>query len=612
LRKLQIHNPLTKMKLNRQLILLFVILVSPVFLLNWYANNQTERILKEHVTNAYMELNKQNHLLINRDIETVSRVMTNIIINPVVQQLQSGAGGVYDEPNQYDRVKLYETADKLIPTFSIGITGGDAVGYYLYVYDPENKYNFAPYNTSRYRNGGVFFYTDLTKPSWVDEAIAGKGRGYLKILSGIGNEGPTLAYIRAVNSAISGKLIVGALVASNMDKKIGQSLRSVSLPDNGEMFLTDYDNTILASTVAGSMGRKLDLPASMVEGTKGEETLDDVGNGYIYVQHADYEIRQKLVYRIPAASLLRQQSELKRAIQWISMAYSLFGIVVMAYFWRSLLFPLQRLAGFVRGYEPGRKVPSSEEAWRNDEVGVLIHAIYSMARRINSLVEDRYVMDIKQKETQLQVLYQQINPHLLYNTLESIYWKSSLEGNSDSAEMIKELSKLMRISLSRGRELITLQEELEHATAYTRLQQKRYEYEFEVRWETDEEALPNLIPKITLQPLIENAIMHGVRNMGEDGLIVVRAFRREERVVVEVEDNGYKPVDHEALNRTIREPGTDNRSGYGIHNVHERIQLHFGSEYGIRYSLPPGGGTLVTIELPARQAEAAPAPADAG
>jgi two-component system sensor histidine kinase YesM len=595
------------MKLNRQLILLFVILVSPVFLLNLYANNRTEQILKRHVTNAYMELNKQNHLLINRDIETVNRVMTTIIQNPRVQQLQSGDGEVYD------RVKLYEAADQLMPTFSIGTTGGDAIAYYLYVYDPLHRYDFAQLTLSRLRNGGVFFYNDQTKPPWADEAISRKGRGFLKIVDDVGaGRQKTLAYIRAVNSVLSGKLVVGVLVASNIDKKIEQSLRSVSLPDNGEMFLTDYDNTILASTVGGTMGTKLILPPSLAQGTKGEETVDDIYNGFIYVEHADYEIGQKLVYRISTASLLRQQSELKRVIQWISMAYSLFGIAVMAYFWRSLLFPLQKLAGFIRGYEPGRKVPNTEAVDRNDEVGVLIHAVYSMARRLNALIEDRYMMEIKQKEAQLQILYQQINPHLLYNTLESIYWKSAMEGRSDSAEMIKELSKLMRISLSRGRELITLQEELEHAMAYTRLQQKRYEYEFRTRWETDEEALANLIPKITLQPLIENAIIHGVRNMGEDGEIAVRVMKRESRVVIEVEDNGYKPVDPEAINRMIREARRDNRSGYGVHNVHERIRLHFGAEYGIRYSRPPGGGTLATIELPVRPADNPPPSAETG
>ncbi|GIO15973.1 hypothetical protein J19TS2_55280 [Cohnella xylanilytica] len=604
--KLRFRNPLTRMKLNRQLILLFLILVSPVFVLNLYANNQAESILKRHVTNAYMELNKQNHLLINRDIDTVNRVMSTIIVNPNVQQLQAGAEDVYD------RLKVYETADKLLPTFTMGTSGGDSIAYYLYVYDPLQKYSFAPQTSSKFRNGGVFFYSDLNKPSWTDEAISRKGRGFLRIIDGIGTgRSQTLAYIRAVNSTISGKLIVGVLVASNMDKKIEQSLNSVSLPDNGEMFLTDYDNTILASTVHDSMGEKLDLPPSMVVGTKNENTTDDIYKDYIYVQHADYEIKQKLVYRISAASMLRQQSEVKHAIQLISVAYSLFAIIVMAYFWRSLLFPLQKLAGFARVYEPGRKVPT-EVIDRNDEVGVLIHSVYNMARRLNVLIQEQYVLDIKQKEAQLQLLYQQINPHLLYNTLESIYWKSTLEGNSDSAEMIKELSKLMRISLSRGRELITLQEELEHATAYTLLQQKRYEYEFQVHWETDEEALTSLIPKISLQPLIENAIIHGVRNMGEDGVIVVRMLRQEDEVVVQVEDNGYKPIDHEALNRMIREPRLEDRSGYGVHNVHERIQLHFGEVYGIQYSMPQGGGTLVTIHLPFRLQEEKPNAADAG
>ncbi|WP_338027773.1 sensor histidine kinase [Cohnella thermotolerans] len=603
--KVRLTNPLTKMKLNRQLILLFLILVSPVFLLNWYANAKTEQILKRHVTNAYMELNKQNHLLINRDIETVHRIMTTIIQNSVVQQMQASGGDVYD------RVKLYETADKLISTFSIGMSGGDAIYYYLYVYDPLDQYNFAPYAASKYRNGGVFFYSDRTKPSWVDEAIARKGRGYLKILDGIGNApgAKTLTYIRAVNSAYSGKTIVGVLVATNVNKKIEQSLKTVSLPDNGEMFLTDYDNTILASTVPG-IGKTLELPPDMAQGTKGEETKDAIFKNYIYVEHADYELQQKLIYRISAASLLRQQSELKRAIQWISMAYSLFGIVVMAYFWRSLLTPLQRLAGFVRGYEPGKKMPKPGSMDRNDEVGVLVHSVYNLTQRLNTLIEDRYVMDIKQKEAQLQLLYQQINPHLLYNTLESIYWKSTLEGGSpDSAEMIKELAKLMRISLSRGRELITVQEELEHATAYTRLQQKRYEYEFRVRWDIEEETLDNRIPKITLQPLIENAIIHGVRHMGEDGEIVVRAYRRGDDVVLEVQDNGYRKVDHEAINAMIREPLPEARSGYGIHNVHERIRLHFGPAYGIHYSEPPGGGTVVTIVLPVSRTEDRPAPA---
>jgi two-component system sensor histidine kinase YesM len=263
--------------------------------------------------------------------------------------------------------------------------------------------------------------------------------------------------------------------------------------------------------------------------------------------------------------------------------------------------PLQKLAMFARSHEPGKPFSKSPDRQRNDEVGVLIYSVHNMANRINDMIHDRYDMEIKQKESQLQLLYQQINPHLLYNTLESIYWKSSLEGNSGSAEMIKELSKLMRISLSRGRELITIEEELEHAVAYTSLQQKRYEYGFSIHWKISEEVRQNLIPKITLQPLIENAIIHGVMNMGDDGDIIVSARKSEDNVIITVEDNGYKKIDYSEINQLLKVEQTETASGYGIRNVHRRIQLHFGERYGLHYEArEEEEGTRVTVFIPAR------------
>ncbi|HEX7057787.1 MAG TPA: sensor histidine kinase, partial [Bacilli bacterium] len=230
--------------------------------------------------------------------------------------------------------------------------------------------------------------------------------------------------------------------------------------------------------------------------------------------------------------------------------------------------------------------------------GVLIYSVYDMANRLNHLIQYRYTMEIKQKEAQLRILYQQINPHLLYNTLESIYWKSSLEGHSEAAEMIKELAKLMRIGLSRGRELITLREEMEHASAYARLQQKRYESGFRIHFRIESDTLDNLIPKITLQPLIENAIVHGVRNMGEDGEIVVSAEAADHKVIIRVEDNGYKAVDYAAIDQMLNGENAAPPLGYGLRNVHERIRLHFGAEYGLRFAPREQGGTVVTITLP--------------
>ncbi|GMK46752.1 cache domain-containing sensor histidine kinase [Paenibacillus glycanilyticus] len=585
-------NPMTKLSVKQQLLLLFLLMVSPIFILHSYGNSEAEQILKRHVTNAYAELNKQNHTLIDRDIDTVNKITTTIIQNPTAQQLVPD-----DDETVIERVRKYEKMDALLAGYSTALNGGEAVYYSLYIYDPNNYYFFAP--KVQMIQSGVYFFSDANKPKWFDKAVGLKGQGFMEIIENNDMlvKKRTLAYIRAVNTVSQGHSVIGVLIATNMDKKLAESMQSVSLP-GGEIFFTDKQNYILASTSPKTMGSTVELPVT----ASGEaESLNKpiMTSEYIYMASDNELLQQRLIYKIPIKSLLQQQNEVKRVIQLISVAYILFGCIVIFYFWRSLMTPLQRLATFVRRYEPGKRVPETPGKGRNDEVGVLIGALYDMARRLNGLIHDKYQMEIKQRESQLQILYQQINPHLLYNTLESIYWKSSLEGNSESAEMIKELSKLMKISLSRGRELITLAEELEHAAAYVKLQQKRYDYDFRVIWAVPEEMMNHLIPKVTLQPLIENAIIHGVKNMGEDGEIHINAEYEGDKLLIRVEDNGYKEVDHKAIESLLNEPAAQSSSGYGVKNIHQRLQLHFGNVYGIQYKKRNGGGTIVTIQLPA-------------
>ncbi|WP_027088071.1 sensor histidine kinase [Cohnella panacarvi] len=595
--KASIRNPLTKMNVKQQLILLFLVLVSPVFILNWYANLMAERILTTQVTGAYEELNKQNHFLLNRDIDTINRIMSTIIQNPITQSMIVEKG---DE--EIDLVRKYSDMTKLLRSNSVGIFGGEAVYYLLFVFDPNDRFGFAPKNINIDKldtSSNVFYYSDENKLPWMDAALAQKGKGVLAYMDNLGpkSDQRTLAYMRVVNNISRGNSVIGILVATKMEKKIEESFSTVSLPVGGEMYLTDWNNLVLSSTT-DMIGRTISLPDPIEDETEFENTISMISDGYIYVAHTRYAQQQKLIYKIPTKSLLQKQDELKRVIQLISIVYSLFALVVMVYFWRSLMTPLQKLATFSRSYEPGKPLPKMPQRERNDEVGVLIYSVHSMTHRLNDMIRDQYLMEIKQKESQLQLLYQQINPHLLYNTLESIYWKSSLEGNAGSAEMIKELSKLMRISLSRGRELIAIKDELEHASAYASLQQKRYEYGFAIEWRIDDDTFAYEIPKITLQPLIENAIIHGVMNMGEDGEITVSAKKLTDSIRITVEDNGYKAVDYEAINRMLAD--ANSASGYGIRNVQQRIQLHFGERYGLTFEPREVEGTRVIMTLPLR------------
>lgn len=594
--KLGLKNPLNKLNVKQQMVLLFLVLVIPMFILNSYGNYKAGQILKRHVTNAYIELNKQNFRLINRDIESINKVTSTVFQNSLLQSLNPDSS----VDTVLQRVKNYEKLEILLGSYSQETDARQPLYFSLYVFDPENTYFFAPFYPNP-KKAGVYFFSNDEKPEWFDEVVSKKGNGYLKLIEhlapeskGQGNQS-TLAYVRAINNIYKNGTI-GVLVVSNMDARIGESMQTVSLPE-GELYFTDWNNRILTAR-APEHGPFLDLPPEADLGDSMIGVKDVITNDFIYVINYNHVLQQKLIYRVPVQALLAQQNEIKRVIQLMTVVYLVVGLLIMLYFWRSLMTPLQKLVYFVRRYEPGNVVPETPHRGRKDEVSVLIFTIYDMARRLNGLIHYKYHMDLKQKESQLQILYQQINPHLLYNTLESIYWKSTMEGNTASAEMIKELSKLMKISLSRGRELITLEEELEHARAYIKLQQHRYDYVFHITKNIPDELLSIIIPKITLQPLIENAIIHGVKHMGEDGEIRISATQDEERIYIQIEDNGYKPVDYEAIDKLLNDEKHNPKFGYGIRNIQQRIRLHFGLEYGLVYAERPEGGTKVTINLP--------------
>jgi two-component system sensor histidine kinase YesM len=279
------------------------------------------------------------------------------------------------------------------------------------------------------------------------------------------------------------------------------------------------------------------------------------------------------------------------------MAYFFILIIMSFYFFRNILSPLSRLARLTRSFEPGRPLLLEYQMNRKDEIGLLNNSFIDMTKRLNQTIHDKYDLELKQKEAELTILHSQINPHLLYNTLESIYWRTTIEGNSESAEMIHDLSMLMRIGLSRGKTLIQISEELNHVEAYLRLQLKRYNYAFKLNWDIEEEVKACLIPKVVLQPLVENAIIHGIRNMQQDGQLWISIRGLDGMLKIVIEDNGYKIPDLKKLNDILL--GVHPNEGYGIKNVNKRIKLHFGVSYGLSFELRPEGGTRVIIIIPA-------------
>lgn len=200
------------------------------------------------------------------------------------------------------------------------------------------------------------------------------------------------------------------------------------------------------------------------------------------------------------------------------------------------------------------------------------------------------------RKSEMNVLQAQINPHFLYNTLESILWMSERGNNQGASEMVAALGKLLRISLSKGNDFISLRQELAHAESYLTIQQIRYKNQFQYSIEADDTILDCLTVKIILQPFLENALYHGIERMVDEGHIAIKVFDKQDRILVQIIDDGIG-----ILPETLKEIEAGKNSGkvgIGIRNVHQRIQIYFGKEYGVEVKSEMDEGTTINIWLP--------------
>ncbi len=260
--------------------------------------------------------------------------------------------------------------------------------------------------------------------------------------------------------------------------------------------------------------------------------------------------------------------------------------------------PLRELNRSVREWEAGNMEPDIYVGG-SMEVEHLGRTLRSAVGQLRQLMKDIVVEQEEKRRSELDALQSQINPHFLYNTLDSIVWMIEGERYEDAVFMITQLASLFRISLSRGRTIISIGDEVKHARNYMNIQKIRYKNIFSVEFHLEEEILDCCTVKLIIQPLLENAIYYGVECMDGDGEIEVRGYRKEQDVYIEVRDNGLGMTEETVgallkKNNRVRKKG----SGVGLINVHTRIRLRFGETYGLEIESQPDEGTVVRIHLP--------------
>ncbi|WP_127837520.1 cache domain-containing sensor histidine kinase [Clostridium prolinivorans] len=233
----------------------------------------------------------------------------------------------------------------------------------------------------------------------------------------------------------------------------------------------------------------------------------------------------------------------------------------------------------------------------SDEIGHLIQAFSHMVERLKYLIDEVLRSKIALQEYEMKALQAQINPHFLYNSLSLINGKAIMTGQEDISQMAQLLSTFYRTTLNKGKNLISVKDELQNTRSYAEIQKMMHSDSFDIVYDIDESMYSYTMPNLLLQPIVENAILHGIdhKETPDRGVLTISCYQEEDRLIFKVMDNGCGMTEDQC--EAIL---TSESPGYGIHNVHHRVQLYYGSEYGLRYNSTKGRGTCATLTIPKR------------
>lgn len=319
-------------------------------------------------------------------------------------------------------------------------------------------------------------------------------------------------------------------------------------------------------------------------------------NRLITIQTVNY-CRWRIVGIAYIDEIVTTRKEIAIFIGWTLLFGTLFVIFISAFISAKISKPIKELEKSMKMVEEGM-LDISINIKGEAEVAKLAGTFNMMLTRIRYLMEQIVLEQESKRKAEFEVLQAQINPHFLYNTLNSVVRMVESGKKEDAIIMITSLSKLFRISISKGRNIITIQEELEHASNYMIIQKIRYKNKFRFEIEAQEAVLQCKTVKLILQPIIENAIYHGIEYMVDEGFIKVSAEIVNEKLLLQVSDNGSGMRPETVENILTARSESKEGVGVGVKNVHERIQLCYGKEYGLEFISEVDQGTIVKIWLP--------------
>lgn len=411
------------------------------------------------------------------------------------------------------------------------------------------------------------------------------------------------------NRSIANPLAI--LIINLKESSLVQTYQNYASKSPGLYYIVNNRNIIISSynnkeALGKNINKIFNLSSGTLNNDKGYfvKKVDNQLNLFIY--NANSRIGWKFISVVPFVSIMEATNDIKRITFFLSIICLIVIFFVSIYLSQKVTAPIEKLIDVMKEAEKGdfdaKFIPH-----HNDEIGKLANSFNNMLLRLKNQVNKTITIEKEKRKAEFKVLGFQINPHFLYNTLSSIIWLTNSSKKEEVIRLTKALSDFFRISISKGKEIITINNELQHIKSYLDIQKIRYSDEFNVIMDIDNSVMDYYIPKLILQPLVENAIYHGIKNLEENktGIIKLKIQKEGELIYISIKDNGNSFTERSArdLNQYLQNNFKNcDDFGIGIRNVNDRIKLYYGDKYGLFFKREDNY-TIASIVIPARREE---------
>lgn len=408
---------------------------------------------------------------------------------------------------------------------------------------------------------------------------------------------------RAVEITVGGSTEQAVLLIEMAYQGLEEVLDEVTLGNGGYIYLMDSNGDIIwhpkFELIASGRVKENNLVAAGYDDGSREEVFN--GTRQTVVTKTVGYTGWKLVGVIKGTGISLNMLKTRLFIVFVILLIIFIVILINSYISFRVTNPIRELEKSVKALEEGN-LDADIYMGGSYEVQHLGKSVQDMKFRIKGLMQDIVNEHEEKRKSEFDSLQAQINPHFLYNTLDIIVWQIENEKQSEAVHTVTALARFFRLSLGKGKNIVTVKDEIDHVKNYLMIQHMRFKNKFDYEFDIAEDVLELPSLKLMLQPLVENAIYHGMEFMDGDGLIMVKAWQEENELYLSVADNGLGMTEDkvETILTGKSSSGNGRGSGIGVKNVNERIKLYFGEAYGITIDSEPDEGTTVIIHLPAK------------